>query len=38
MTLSTHSWHCRQGKTVSVYKEQRFIDHAPLIVDYDHAL
>ncbi|MDD5389356.1 MAG: exodeoxyribonuclease III [Gallionellaceae bacterium] len=25
----------RQAKSASVYKEQRFSDHAPLIVDYD---
>jgi exodeoxyribonuclease-3 len=26
------------GKRVSIYKAQRFSDHAPLIVDYDHPL
>jgi exodeoxyribonuclease-3 len=23
-------------KSASIYKEQRFSDHAPLIIDYDH--
>jgi exodeoxyribonuclease-3 len=27
-----------KAKSAFVYKEQRFSDHAPLIVDYDHAL
>ncbi len=25
-------------KAASIYKDQRFSDHAPLLVDYDHAL
>jgi exodeoxyribonuclease III len=27
-----------KARSASVYKDQRFSDHAPLIVDYDHAL
>ena len=27
-----------KAKSAFVYKEQRFSDHAPLVVDYDHAL
>jgi exodeoxyribonuclease-3 len=27
-----------KAKAAIVYKEQRFSDHAPLVVDYDHAL
>jgi exodeoxyribonuclease-3 len=27
-----------KARSASVYKEQRFSDHAPLIVDYDHEL
>ena len=26
------------ARKVAVYKDQRFSDHAPLIVDYDHDL
>jgi len=26
------------ARSAFVYKEQRFSDHAPLVVDYDHAL
>ena len=26
------------ARAVSIYKDQRFSDHAPLIIDYDHAL
>jgi exodeoxyribonuclease-3 len=27
-----------KAQSAFVYKEQRFSDHAPLLVDYDHAL
>ena len=27
-----------QAKAVSIYKDERFSDHAPLIIDYDHEL
>jgi exodeoxyribonuclease III len=27
-----------KARAVSIYKEQRFSDHAPLIIDYDYAL
>jgi exodeoxyribonuclease-3 len=27
-----------RARSASVYKDQRFSDHAPLIIDYDHAL
>ncbi len=28
----------RRARRASVYREQRFSDHAPLVIDYDHAL
>ena len=27
-----------KATSVSIYKEERFSDHAPLIIDYDHHL
>jgi exodeoxyribonuclease-3 len=28
----------RKATDVSIYKAERFSDHAPLIIDYDHKL
>lgn len=28
----------QQARTTSIYKDERFSDHAPLIIDYDHEL